>query len=188
MVPDTAAASFDWLTLDEGEELVWHGKPHPSSLVPALVVGIPLSVVLVGLFVIAGAYLHRENTEYVVTTEALYRKSGVLSRNVQRVDFGKVQNTTYSQGFFGTQFGYGSVEISTAGGAGVELSFDSVADPKAVQERINARVKRDDGGAGDGKAAVLDEILAELRAIRGAMEEGDVVAAPPRTEGDPDDP
>jgi membrane protein YdbS with pleckstrin-like domain len=166
MVPDTADASFDWLTLDEGEELVWHGKPHRSSLVPALVVGIPLSVVLVGLFVIASAYITRENTEYVVTTEALYRKSGVLSRNVQRVDFGKVQNTTYSQGFFGKQFGYGNVEISTAGGAGVELSFDSVPNPKAVQERINARVKRDDGEAREGKAAVLDEILAELRAIR----------------------
>lgn len=188
MVPDTAEPAFDWLSLDEGEELVWHGKPHRSSLVPALVVGVPLSVVLVGLFVIAGAYLHRENTEYVVTTEALYRKSGVLSRNVQRVDFGKVQNTTYSQGFFGTQFGYGSVEISTAGGAGVELSFDSVPDPKAVQERINARVKRDEGGAGDGKAAVLDEILTELRAIRETMEGGDGVATPPGTEGGTDEP
>jgi len=188
MVPDTAEPAFDWLSLDEGEELVWHGKPHRSSLVPALVVGVPLSVVLVGLFVIAGAYLHRENTEYVVTTEALYRKSGVLSRNVQRVDFGKVQNTTYSQGFFGTQFGYGSVEISTAGGAGVELSFDSVPDPKAVQERINARVKRDDGGAGDGKAAVLDEILTELRTIRETMEETDTVAATSAADRGTDEP
>jgi len=188
MVPDTAEPSFGWLSLDDGEELVWHGKPHRSSLVPALVVGVPLSLVLVGLFIIAGAYLHRENTEYVVTTEALYRKSGVVSRNVQRVDFGKVQNTTYSQGFFGTQFGYGNVEISTAGGSGVELSFDSVPDPKGVQERINSRVKRNDGGASEGKAAVLDEILTELRAIRETMEGSGTATAPTGVDRGTDEP
>jgi len=31
-----------------------------------------------------------------------YKKTGVLSRDVQRIDFGKVQNTSYSQGFFGS--------------------------------------------------------------------------------------
>jgi hypothetical protein len=58
----------DWLTLDEDEEIVWSGKPHESSLIPALVVGLPLSLVLIGLFIIAGAYLQRENMQYVVTT------------------------------------------------------------------------------------------------------------------------
>jgi len=33
------AAEMDWLTLDDGEEVVWSGKPHKSSLVPALIVG-----------------------------------------------------------------------------------------------------------------------------------------------------
>ncbi|MFC7177323.1 PH domain-containing protein [Halosegnis marinus] len=178
MVSDTEG-TFDWLSLDEGEEVVWQGIPHKSSLVPALVVGVPLSLVLVGVAIIAAAYLQRENTEYVVTTDALYRKSGVFSRNVQRVDFGKVQNTTYTQGFFGKQFGYGTVGISTAGGAGVELSFDSVPDPKDVQERINKRVKGDGRDEAGDKEAVLDEILDELRAIRTAMEEEE-----PPTSGD----
>lgn len=170
MVSDTEG-SFDWLSLDEGEEVVWQGIPHKSSLVPALVVGVPLSLLLVGIVIIATAYLQRENTEYVVTTDGLYRKSGVFSRNVQRVDFGKVQNTTYTQDFFGTRFGYGTVGISTAGGAGVEISFDSVPNPKDVQELINKRVKGGGSDAPEDKEAVLDEILQELRAIRAVMEE-----------------
>lgn len=171
MVSESADGAFDWLSLDEGETVVWQGIPHKSSLVPALVIGLPLSLVLVGIPIVVSAYLQRENTEYVVTTDALYRKSGVLSRNVQRVDFGKVQNTTYTQGFFGKRFGYGTVGISTAGGTGVELSFDSVPDPKAVQERINKRVKGDGPDTPGDKEAVLDEILDELRAIRATMEE-----------------
>jgi uncharacterized membrane protein YdbT with pleckstrin-like domain len=170
-VPESSPADpFDWLTLDDDEEVVWSGKPHESSLIPALVVGIPLSLLLVGLFIIAASYLTRENTEYVVTTDALYRKSGILSRSVQRVDFEKVQNTSYSQGFFGQQFGYGNIDVSTAGGSGIEMSFQSVPDPKDVQELINRRVKGEKRDAPEDKAAVLDEILAELRAIRTAVE------------------
>jgi len=181
---------MDWLTLDEDEELVWSGKPHKSSLIPALIVGVPLSLVLVGLLVIASAYLYRENTQYVVTTDALYRKSGVLSRDVQRIDFGKVQNTSYSQGFLGTRFGYGTVDISTAGGSGVEMQFQSVPDPRQVQEAINKRVKATRGDAssesGETKADVLDEILDELRGIRATLETenapaGDVEKSPDAT-------
>jgi len=180
----TLPDGFDWLSLDPEEEVVWIGKPHSMSLVPALVIGVPLSLVLVGLAIIASAYLSRENTEYVITTEALYKKRGVVSRDVKRVGFEKVQDTSYSQDFFGTQFGYGSVDISTAGGAGVELSFDNVEDPKRVQELVNERIRARDrrGDADDGESAadVLDDVLAELRAIRAAVE-GD--AAPATRDG-----
>jgi uncharacterized membrane protein YdbT with pleckstrin-like domain len=143
-------------------------------LIPALVVGLPLSLILVGLFIIAGSYLQRENTQYVVTTDGLYRKTGVLSRDVQRIDFGKVQNTSYSQGFFGSRFGYGNVDISTAGGSGIEMQFRSVPEPREVQELINKRVKGSRGEptteSGETKRDVLDEILVELREIRSALD------------------
>jgi uncharacterized membrane protein YdbT with pleckstrin-like domain len=160
---------FDWLSLDADEEVLWAEGPHPYSLVPALVVGIPLLFFLVGIVVIVAAYLAYQNTNYVVTNQALYKKTGVLSRTVQRIEFDKVQDTSYRQSFFGAQFGYGTIDISTAGGAGVEMSFDSVADPQRVQSLVNERIK----GRGEderGKSAVLDDILVELRAIRTTLE------------------
>lgn len=169
--PDADAASFDWLTLDEGETVVWADTPHELSLVPAFVVGIPLSLVLVGIPLLVGAYLSHRNTNYVVTTTALYRKTGVLSRNVQRIEFDKVQDTSYRQSFFGARYGYGTVDVSTAGGTGIELSFGNVADPQALQRRINERIRSGSGPEDDrDKAAVLDEIVTELRAIRAAIE------------------
>ncbi|QFU81777.1 PH domain-containing protein [Natronorubrum aibiense] len=163
----------DWLTLDQDEEIIWSGKLHESSLIPALIIGLPLALVLVGLFIIAGAYLHRENTQYVVTTDGLYKKTGILSRDVQRIDFGKVQNTSYSQGFFGSQFGYGNVDISTAGGSGIEMQFQSVPEPREVQELINKRVKASRGKSTESsetKRDVLDEILIELKEIHSTLE------------------
>jgi uncharacterized membrane protein YdbT with pleckstrin-like domain len=163
--------SFDWLTLDEDETAVWADTPHELSLVPAFVVGVPLSFVLVGIPILVGAYLSYKNTNYVVTTTALYVKTGVLSRNVQRIEFDKVQDTSYRQSFFGAQFGYGTVDVSTAGGTGVEMSFTNVADPQALQRRINDRIRSDrDVDEDRDKAAVLDDIVTELRAIRAAIE------------------
>nr|WP_276274376.1 PH domain-containing protein [Haladaptatus sp. QDMS2] len=163
---------FDWLTLDEGEEILWADTPHPYSLVPAFIVGVPLMLILVGIPIVVGAYLTHKNTNFVVTNRALYKKTGVLSRNVQRIEFDKVQDTSYRQTFFGSQFGYGAVDISTAGGAGVELSFQSVANPQELQSLINERINRREGrgGSADDKAAVLDEILSELRAMRETLE------------------
>jgi uncharacterized membrane protein YdbT with pleckstrin-like domain len=122
-----------------------------------------------------------------VTTDALYKKTGVLSRDVQRIDFGKVQNTSYSQGFFGTRFGYGTVDISTAGGSGIEMQFQSVPEPREVQELLNKRVKASRGesttGAGETKHDVLEEILVELKGIRSVLEarqgSGDDTSATP---------
>lgn len=169
------AADLEWLSLDDDEELVWTGGPDRRTLLPAVLVGIPLAIVLIGLLIIAGEYLRVTNTHYVVTNRALYRKTGVLSRDVKRIEHGKVQDISYSQSALGAHFGYGTVEISTAGGSGVEMAFKSVPDPRAVQHVISDQRERDHTRQGDrdehAPDDVLEEILTELRMIRATLEE-----------------
>lgn len=161
---------FDWLSLEEGEEVIWSGNPRMHSIIPAVLLGIPLIPVLgLGLLIMLGAYLSVENTFFVVTTQGVYHKSGVLSRDVQKIGFDKIQNISYSQGVFGNFFGYGNVDISTAGGSGVEMRFRSIGDPKDVQQKINRRIKhgsgREDTGGERSERDVLEEILSEVREI-----------------------
>ncbi|WP_254767629.1 PH domain-containing protein [Salinilacihabitans rarus] len=169
------SANLEWLSLEDDEEIVWASGPDRRTLVPAFLIGIPLSIVLIGIFIVLGEYLRVTNTHYVVTTHALYRKTGVFSRGVKRIEHGKIQDISYSQSALGTRFGYGTVDVSTAGGAGVELSFDAVPDPRAVQRQISDLVDRPRGGRGDERPTddVLAEILTELRAIREAVEESE---------------
>lgn len=170
-------SDFDWVTFDEDETILWSGEPHFYSIGPALVVGVPLSLLLIGIPIVLGAYLNRENTVYLLTTEGLYHKRGILSRDVQKIGFEKVQNISFTQGPLGNYVGYGNVDISTAGGSGVEMQFRAVSDPKSVQARINRQIRnarsstRDDDGASDRRSGdVLDDVLAELKAIRTALE------------------
>ena len=173
---DAADLELDWLTLEDGESIQWASTPHRYSVVPAFGIGIPLSLVLVGIPILVGSYLQYTNTNYVVTNRGLYSKRGILSRDVQQIGFEKVQNISYSQSALGSSFGYGSVNVSTAGGSGVELKFRSIPDPASVQELIAREVddrEQADAGEGDGTDDVLNEILHELRAIRQELADSD---------------
>lgn len=160
---------MDWLSLDTNEQVIWNGQPRIQSIIPAVLIGIPTAILGIGLIIIAGAYLSVKNTKYVVSNEGLYVKKGVLSRSVQKIGFNKVQNISFSQGITGNYFGYGNVEISTAGGSGVEMRFRSIKEPKKVQEKINNRMKntqnRSQDNTGTTEEEVLNEILSELKDI-----------------------
>jgi len=191
----TAGVELEWLSLEDDETIRWASTPHKYSVVPGLIVGIPLSLVLIGIPIIIASYLQYTNTNYVVTNKGVYSKRGILSRDVQQVGFNKVQNISYSQSAIGSSLGYGSVDVSTAGGSGVELQFRNIPDPAAVQELIATEIDtRQQGGAENDADTddVLDEILVELRAIRHAViddaEEPDTLqAADPRTDTTPAD-
>ena len=161
--------SFEWLNLSSDEEIVWEGNPRMKSIIPAVVVGIPMIAAAgLGILIIAGAYLSVKNTDYVVTSDNLYVKKGVLSRSVQKIGFDKVQNISFSQGVLGNQFDYGNIEISTAGGQGVEMRFRSIETPKEVQERINGLMKKEQSDRVEGEKSqkeIMDQMLSELKEI-----------------------
>lgn len=143
-------SDFDWLSLDDQEEVLWSGRPKLQKII-----GIRI-------------------TDYVVTSEGLYRKSGILSRSVQKIGFEKVQNISFSQGILGKQFGYGNIEISTAGGSGIEMQFASIEDPKKTQQLINKRIKHEKGEdskeSGESQTKLLKDILGELKEINKKLE------------------
>ena len=174
---------FDWITFEDDESVLWKGKPHRYSLIPAFLIGIPLAILVIGLLIIAWAWIDRENTTYVITNKAVYRKRGAISRDVKRVSFEKIQNTSLKQGIFGTYFEYGNVEISTAGSEGAEVTFRAVAEPRSVQQQVNGRLEKVRTESEDVRAhhsaddeeitILLRDILAEVKAIRESVTSDD---------------
>jgi len=162
---------FDWLSLDKGEDIIWSGQPRIKSIIPVVIFGgIPMIPVMgLGILIILGAYYGVKNTDFVVTSDSVYRKKGIFSRSVKKIDFDKVQNISFSQGIFGKQFGYGNIEISTAGGSGVEMRFRSIENPQKVQRKINDLIKDEQETnkteKGRSEKEVLEEILSEVKEL-----------------------
>lgn len=136
------ATDFEWLTVDEDEEIIWNDNPRLQKLF-----GFTF-------------------TDYVLTNHALYRKSGIFSRNVQKIGLDKVQNISFSQGLLGKSFGYGNIDISTAGGSGVEMRLLAIDDPKKVQETVNQQTKSGQGSSSQrSERELLEGILLELKQL-----------------------
>jgi hypothetical protein len=77
---DATASEFDWLTLDDGEQRQWSGNPHVYSIVPALIVGLPLALLLIGIPIVVGAYrIVYENCSALYPLPARTSRSSALA-------------------------------------------------------------------------------------------------------------
>jgi len=175
--------SDEWRWLGEDESVVWEGRPRLSTMADSLVAGLVvilaagwlavqldprLAVVsLLGVPIPVWGYLRITNTTYLVTTRAIWVKTGVLGRSVRRISLSKVQNTAYEQSARGSLFGYGTVTIEVAGGR--DIDFRRVDDPRPVQESIDDQIG-DAETEIPGSTEQWQAVLSSVRGIREAVE------------------
>lgn len=158
----SAVESADWVHLTDGESVLWAGTPSLYPAAPAIAVGfalsllgawlfrdvplpvvpqwLPLVLVPIGTLVSAWTYLSRWSTRYVFTTNAIYEKTGILSRTVTRVPLDRVQNTAFDQSWVERALSYGDIAIYTAGSGGLDLSLRDVPDPKRVNALVTTQL------------------------------------------------
>lgn len=149
----------EWLHFDPDEELRWAGHPsHMAYLLRyltgiALVVAGLLGVAFLGEFAFAGvagvafgflvggqAHYERISTAYVITTEQVYHKRGLISRDVTQIRYDRVQNTSYSQSVPERLLSYGDVVVTSAGTGQVEILFRSVSDPARIKRLLSEQL------------------------------------------------
>jgi uncharacterized membrane protein YdbT with pleckstrin-like domain len=154
------------MELHPGEEMVFEG--HPSwravpafyagglaAVVVAVVVGLVASGVglavllgvVVGALVVLAGLIKRMATRYVITSERLQIRRGILSRKTQETRVERVQNVNTDQSFFERILKVGTVDFDTAGTDDSEFRFIGVSDPSAVVravDRAQRAARRDD--------------------------------------------
>lgn len=96
-----------------------------------------------GFFIFSGVSAIAKNVldwwgrVYLVTTEDVYKKRGVFSRNVRNVPIGDIQKSSFNQSWLGRMLSYGHVRMATAATAGSEISLWNVGNPNEVVDMIN---------------------------------------------------
>lgn len=146
----------EWLHFDPEEEPLWAGHPSRMAYLPRYLTGIALvvaglvGVALLGEFALLGvagvalgflvggrAHYERISTAYVITTERVYHKRGLISRNVSQIRYDRVQNTSYSQSVLERLFSYGDVGVTSAGTGQVEILLRSIPDPVRIKRLVS---------------------------------------------------
>ncbi|WP_193363539.1 PH domain-containing protein [Halobiforma nitratireducens] len=107
-------------------------------------VGMPallgVALLVVGATLVALQYVVWTNTRYVITTDELYKKRGIVSRDVTQFRIDRVQNTTLEQDVVGRLLGYGDLTIYTAGSGDPELTFERTPNPERANGALNQQL------------------------------------------------
>jgi uncharacterized membrane protein YdbT with pleckstrin-like domain len=139
------------MDLHPGEDILFDGHPswratlgfYVLGFVAAVAAGILAGViagstvgVIVLIVVLAGVILagliRRLATHYLVTTQRLRIRRGILSRHVQQTQLDRVQNVNTNQSFFERVLQIGTVDFDTAGTEDSDFTFRGIADPDQV--------------------------------------------------------
>ena len=139
------------MDLHPGEEMVFDG--HPSwravlsfyitgvivvavvvaiaALVSGTVLAIVLGAVALAIMVLVGL-VKRQATRYVITSERLHIRHGILAKKTQETRVQRVQNVNTEQSFVQRVLQVGTVDFDTAGTDDSEFRFVGVANPEEV--------------------------------------------------------
>jgi uncharacterized membrane protein YdbT with pleckstrin-like domain len=184
--------AFPRKLLNEGEDVVLDLNPHWWFLFPHTVA--LLAAIVFGLFALAGEwhgalqilagvlilvalvwwgmrYMAWRTTNFVVTTDRLVYRNGVLSKSGIEIPLDRVNNVLFSQKLFERVLGAGDLVIESAGESGRQ-SFSDVRKPSAIQNEIYKQIeatenrKFDRIGTGGGSSTSVADELAKLDDLR----------------------
>jgi uncharacterized membrane protein YdbT with pleckstrin-like domain len=117
-----------------------HPATHQAILVVAIVLWIWLAVV---------PFLRWAYTDFVLTTDRLITRSGVLAKHSKEIPLERINDVTFNQSVFERMVGAGSLVIESAGERGQE-TIRHVRKPEEVQLMI---YKETEGNAGRAASA-----------------------------------
>jgi uncharacterized membrane protein YdbT with pleckstrin-like domain len=144
---------------------VWVSRNIDSDLVlfPALA----LALAALGYFLVR--YAQWLTTDFVLTTDRLIYRKGVLAREGREIPLERVNNVSYKQTLFQRMMRAGDLLVESAGESG-QSDFGHFADPQGTQNQIHRAIEaaaaRDaDRVAGRRELSPLEQLekLEELR-------------------------
>ena len=121
-----------------GEPILWQGTPSRWNYFASCFWGALLLPFGVGLFILVGAYVRRRSLRYLVTTDKLVARYGLLvvsSRELRICDVRSIN--IYRRGLPGL-FGLGTIEFSSAAHDAASAFFHGILEAEAVADIVRA--------------------------------------------------
>jgi uncharacterized membrane protein YdbT with pleckstrin-like domain len=144
------------MDLHPGESIVFEGHPSWRALLAFYIGGVAAAVAvgviagliwswsvgfLVGVVLLAAAlafgFVKRMSTTYLVSTQRLYIRRGILSKRMQQTRIDRVQNVNTDQSLLGRILRVGTVDFDTAGSDDSEFRFVGIASPGEVVRAVD---------------------------------------------------
>jgi uncharacterized membrane protein YdbT with pleckstrin-like domain len=144
------------MDLHPGEHVVFEGHPSWRGLLSFYIggffavaavgviagliwgfwVGLAVGAALLALMLLVG-FVKRMSTTYLVSTQRLYIRRGLLSKRMQQTRIDRVQNVNTAQSVRDRLLRVGTVDFDTAGTDDSEFRFVGIANPSSVVAAVD---------------------------------------------------
>ena len=99
-----------------------------------------LGVILAGVAVLNLYYWGWRAHEYVLTDQRVILNEGIISKFSRSIAIDRIQDLTTFQGVWGRTWGFGDIELESAGREGAEL-LSTVPHPQQLRNAIFAQIE-----------------------------------------------
>ena len=107
--------------IQEGEEVLHRATPSWSRWIIHILLGVLTSIYLIGLLMLVYVYLARANTEYIITSERVIKKSGIFSKSYEDYWISDIDNSWEDSSFLENLLNQSSIKFNTKYGKTVRL-------------------------------------------------------------------
>jgi membrane protein YdbS with pleckstrin-like domain len=183
----------------EGEAVALDLRPHWWFFIGPAAVGVPVLALLVGVsrlhgdartagwwvaaaaavvwaVWLGGRLLRWQTTHFVVTSERIVFRSGVLAKHGRDIPLERVNDIASSQTFFERLIGAGDLLIESAGERG-QQTFTDIPHPDDVQQEIYRQMEANAArGRGAGSAPPAPSVPAQIAALADLRDRGIISA------------
>ncbi|HUS60932.1 MAG TPA: PH domain-containing protein [Acidimicrobiales bacterium] len=101
---------------------------------------VPLALTVICVIWLVVRFLQWNTTNFVVTTDRLIHRYGVLAKHGREIPLERVNDIAFSQGIFERLLRSGDLVIESGGERG-QQSFSNIARPSLVQNQIYAQIE-----------------------------------------------
>jgi uncharacterized membrane protein YdbT with pleckstrin-like domain len=126
-------------------------------------------LVLSALWLI-GRYAKWATTNFVVTSDRVVFRSGVIAKSGIEIPLERVNNVSFGQSIFERMVGAGDLLIESGGEDG-QQRFTDVRRPERIQNLIHAQMEANETRRGGHQAVSLD-VASQLEKLEGMVERG----------------
>lgn len=130
-----------------------------------------LALIVLAALWLVGRYAKWSTTNFVITSDRLIFRSGVLAKSGIEIPLERVNNVIFNQSVFERILGAGDLVIESAGADG-QQRFTDIKHPERVQKLLHAQMESNEQRTFQGLATGGTDVASQLEKLEGMLERG----------------
>jgi uncharacterized membrane protein YdbT with pleckstrin-like domain len=129
------------MTMNHEETTIMEFGPSAKGFIVAILLGIMLLPMFIGIFILLGVCWALKATKYKLTNQRFFVRTGLIARRVEELELFRIKDVSMRQGIIQRLMGVGNVTILSTDDSTPVVHVGRVSKPEKVKEEIRRQAR-----------------------------------------------